>query len=148
MADEGGAQTEAKAAAEGLRRSLRWDFVAGLSVVAGIGLLLIVPLRSFAGAAAAGSLLPAFAVAYYSMRIRFDAAVFGRWSARNDIEAAMREFDESLARRFHRRRSLPPRSLADRAAGAFALARRHRRWCGLQATAILVAAASSAAKGI
>lgn len=148
MAEEGAAQAEARTTAARLRRSLRWDAVAVLSVAAGIGLLSVVPLRGVPGALTAGALMMTPAIAYYSLRIGFDAAVFARWSARTDIAAAMREFDEALARRLRRPPATPARPLADRSAGAFGLARRHRRWCGLQATAILAAAALSAANGI
>ncbi|MFT3807676.1 hypothetical protein [Arenimonas sp.] len=147
MAEERTPQTEAQAAATRLRQSLRGDVVAGSCVIIAIGLLFVVPLRSLPGALSVVALLMTLVVAYYSLRIRFDAGIFEQWSTRPDIDAAVQEFDAALARRFPGR-SLPAvRPLADRAAGAFALARRHRGWCGLQATAILVAAAASVARG-
>lgn len=148
MTEHSSARHEAAEAAAQLRRSLRCDLVAALSVVFGVLLLFAAPLRSPSGVLSAMALLMTVMVAYYSLRVRFDAAVFERWSARTDIEVAMREFDEALARRLRRPPVTPVRPLADRIAGAFGLAQRHRRWCGLQATAILAAAALSAANGI
>jgi hypothetical protein len=83
------------------------------------------------------SLAAGLVAATYAIRLRFDIAVFERWAASSDLDAAMQAFDARL-QRFMPWRRVAPRSMSERIAGAERLRRRRNGWFGLQLLAWLL----------